>query len=186
MQRYLLLIDAFSTWTGKTFSWLILVLVLLTSADVIGKKFGAPVYFAFDVSYYLYATLFMVGGAYALARNQHVRGDVFSRLWPVRVQASVELLLYILFFFPGIIALVSSGYQFFLPSLMIGERTQTSSVQLPLYVLKFVIPFAGALMLIQGVAEATRCVIAIRTRTWPPRLSDIEETETRLAQESQL
>lgn len=187
MQRYLLLIDAFSTWIGKTFAWLIVLLVILTTADVVGKKvFGAPVYFAFDVSYYLYATLFMVGGAYALARNQHVRGDMFYRMWPIKVQAGVELLLMILFFFPAMIAFVSSGYQFFQPSFEFDERTQTSQVQIPLWILKGVIPFAGLLMLIQGLAEAARCVIALRNGVWPERLSDIEETETRLAKESQI
>ncbi len=187
MQRYLLLGDQISTWVGKTFAWLIVILVGLTSYDVLARKFfNASTGFAFDVSYYLYAALFMMGGAYALARNQHVRGDMFYRLWPIKVQAGVELFLMIIFFFPGITALVSSGFQFFLPAFQLGERTQTSSIQLPLWPLKLVIPLAGGFMLLQGIVESARCVIALRTGVWPERLSDIEETETRLAKESQI
>ena len=187
MQRYVLWIDRISTVTGQGFAWLIVVLVGLTSYDVFARYvFKAPTLIAYDLSYYLYATLFMMGGAYALARGQHVRGDVWSRNWPVKVQAGIELLLMFLFFFPGIIALVSTGYQFFDMSLQQGERTQTSFVQLPLYPLKLVIPVAGAFMLLQGIAETIRAVIALRTGKFPPRLHDIEETETRFAQEEQL
>ena len=187
MQRYLLLVDGINMRVGKTFAWLVVILVLVTSYDVLARyAFKAPTGWAYDISYYLYATVFMMGGAYALARNQHVRGDVFSRLWPIRVQASVELVLMALFFFPGIIALVSVGYQFFALSLFQLERTQTSTVQLPLYPLKLVIPVAGAFMLLQGIAETARAVIAIRTGAWPQRLSDIEETEDALAQQELL
>lgn len=187
MQRYLLWGDQTSTWIGKTFAWLIVILVASTSYDVIARYlFKSPTLWAYEVSYYLYAALFMMGGAYALARNQHVRGDMFYRQWPVKVQAGVELLLMVLFFFPGIIALVSSGWQYFLPSFELGERTQTSILQLPLWPLKGIIPLAGAVMLMQGLVESARCVIALRTGVWPERLSDIEETETRLAKESQL
>lgn len=187
MQRYLLAVDRFSAWVGKTFAWCIFILVVLTAYDVFARYvFNNPTGFAFDLSYYLYATLFMVGGAYALSRGQHVRGDIFYRLWPVRVQASVEIVLMLLLFFPAIIALISSGWQFFYPSLIIQERTQTSFVALPLYPLKFVIPFAGVLMLIQGHVEFIRAIIAYRTRVWPRRLADVEETETALAHQEQL
>lgn len=187
MQRYLLWIDQLTTWVGKTFAWLIVILVAATAYDVVARYlFRAPTGWAFDVSYFLYATFFMMGGAYALARNQHVRGDIFYRLWPVRVQAAVELILMLAFFFPGIIALVSTGYQFFAMSLDQMEITQTSSVRLPLYPLKAVIPAAGLLLLIQGVAELARSAIALRTGVWPARLSDVEDTETRLARGEQL
>ena len=187
MQRYLLWGDQTSTWVGKAFAWCIVALVVSTSYDVIARYlFKSPTLWAYEVSSYLWSALFMMGGAYALARNQHVRGDMFYRLWPVRVQAGVELLLMVLFFFPGIIALVSSGWQFFLPSFELGERTQTSILQLPLWPMKAIIPLAGAIMLLQGVVEAARCVTALRSGAWPRRLSDYEETETRLAQQEQL
>lgn len=181
MARHLLWIDRISTWMGKAFAWLVVILVVETFYDVLLRYvFNNPTGWAYDVSYFLYATIFMMGGAYALARNQHVRGDIFYRLWPVRVQASVEVVLMILFFFPGIIALVSTGYQFFEISYFSLERTQTSFVQLPLYPLKAVIPIAGAFMLLQGVAEFIRSILALRDGVWPARLSDVEEVEPEL------
>ncbi|HET8568104.1 MAG TPA: TRAP transporter small permease subunit [Candidatus Limnocylindria bacterium] len=187
MARHLLWFDRISTAIGKACAWLVVILVVTTFYDVVARYlFRSPTGWAYDVSYYLYAAIFMFGGAYALARNQHVRGDFFYRNWPVRTQAAIELLLMVLFFFPGIIALVSSGYQFFELSFSQGERTQTSLIQLPLYPLKAVIPIAGLLMLFQGVAETIRCVLALRDGIWPQRLSDVEETETRLAREAQL
>lgn len=182
MQRYILLIDGLSTLVGKTFAWLIVILVAATVYDVIARYlFRAPTGWAFDVSYFLYATFFMMGGAYALARNQHVRGDIFFRLWPVRVQAAIEFVLLIAFFFPGIVALMSAGFQFFAMSYDQLEVTQTSFVRLPLYPLKAVIPIAGTVMFIQGLAELGRSYLALRHGVWPPRLSDVEETETVLA-----
>lgn len=187
MALHLLWVDRLSTIVGKTFAWLIVILVGATSYDVIARYgFGAPTGWAFDVSYFLYATFFMMGGAYALARNQHVRGDIFYRLWPVRVQASIELLLLVAFFFPGMLALVSAGYQFFAMSFEQLEVTQTSFVRLPLYPLKLVIPVAGALMVIQGLAELARSVLALRDGVWPARLGDVEDTETALAHGEQL
>jgi TRAP-type mannitol/chloroaromatic compound transport system permease small subunit len=187
VQRVLLAVDAVSIWIGKTFAWLIVVLVIVVGYDVVARfLFRSPTGYAFEVGYYLYATLFMVGGAYALARNQHVRGDFFYRNWPVRVQAAVEVVMMVFFFFPAMIALVSSGWQFFFAAFLILERTQTSAVSLPLWPLKGVIPLAGVLMLVQGVVEFTRGLIALRTGVWPRRLSDVEETETILASQETL
>jgi TRAP-type mannitol/chloroaromatic compound transport system permease small subunit len=142
--------------------------------------------YSYDMSYYLYAILFMIGGAYALSRAQHVRGDIFYRKWPVKVQAGVDLFLYLFAFFPGIIAMVSVGAQWAAYSWSIHERAFTSAAAPPLYPLKTVIPIAALLMAIQGVAETIRCVQALRTGVWPPRLSDVEETETILAKQSEL
>ena len=197
MQRFLFAIDRFSTWTGKTAAWIIVLSTVLISYDITMRRLRQPVgeaidaiwftySFSYDMSYYLYAALFMLGGAYALSRGQHVRGDIFYRMWPVKVQASVDLFLYLFAFFPGIIALVSVGAQWAAASWAIGERSFTTAAAPPLYPLKTVIPIAGALMLIQGIAETIRCVIAVRTGVWPPRLSDVEETETILAKQSEV
>lgn len=197
MQRFLFAIDRLSTWTGKAASWIVVLSTVLIAYDVVmrylSKPFGEPIRaiwftytFSYDMSYYLYATLFMLGGAYALSRGQHVRGDIFYRLWPVRVQAGVDLALYVLFFFPGIIALVSVGAQWAADSWSILERSNTSALAPPLYPLKTVIPIAGALMLAQGVAETIRAFLALRTGVWPARLADVEETETILAKQSEL
>lgn len=153
----------------------------MTSYDVFARYvIRQPLGWAFDMSYYLYATVFMMGGAYAMSRNQHVRGDIFYRTWPVKVQAAVELFLLIIAFFPGMIAFVSSGLQYAIPAMQIGERTQTSFVQLPLWPLKMVIPLAGVFMVLAGVVETIRAITALRTGTWPQRLADVEEVEQSL------
>lgn len=184
MQRYLLWVDRLSMWVGKAFAWLIIPLILIVTYDIAATKFfQAPTRWVFDVSIILYGTLFMMGGAYTLSRNAHVRGDVFYRRWPVRVQAGVDLALYILFFFPGIIALVSSGTQWAALSWEMREMSSTSPLQSPIYPYKTVIPVAAGLLLLQGLVETARSVIALRTGVWPPRLADVEETEKRLAEE---
>jgi TRAP-type mannitol/chloroaromatic compound transport system permease small subunit len=197
VQRFLFGIDRFSAWSGKIVAWVIVLSMSLISFDItmryLAKPLGDPIRaiwftynFSYDMSYYLYAVLFMLGGAYALSRGQHVRGDIFYRNWPVRVQGGVDLFLYLFAFFPGIIALISVGAQWAGASWAIHERSFTSEAAPPLYPLKTVIPVAGALMAIQGVAETVRSFIAVRTGVWPPRLSDVEETETILAKQSEL
>ncbi|HEV8670041.1 MAG TPA: TRAP transporter small permease subunit [Candidatus Limnocylindria bacterium] len=197
MQRLLFSIDRLSAWTGKATAWIVLLSTLLISYDVamryLSKPFGDPIRaiwftynYSYDMSYYLYAVLFMLGGAYALSRAQHVRGDIFYRLWPVKVQGAVDLFLYVFAFFPGIIALVSVGAQWAAYSWSIHEQSFTSGAAPPLYPLKTVIPIAAGLMGIQGVAETIRSFVAMRTGVWPPRLSDVEETETILAKQSEL
>lgn len=186
MQRVLLTIDRISTYVGKTFAWLVVLLTLVVSYDILATKFfRAPTNWAYDVSIALYGSLFMMGGAYALARNAHVRGDIFYRNWPVRRQATVDLILYVLFFFPGIIALVSVGAQWAAYSWSIKELSSQSPIQTPVYHFKTIIPLAAGFLLLQGVAEFIRCILAIRTGEWPLRLADVEETESRLARESQ-
>ena len=197
MQRLLFSIDRLSAWSGKAISWLVLISTILISFDVamryLSKPFGDPIHaiwftynYSYDMSYYLYAILFMVGGAYALSRAQHVRGDIFYRTWSVKKQGAVDFFLYLFAFFPGIIAMVSVGAQWAAYSWSIHERAFTSAAAPPLYPLKTVIPIAALLMAIQGVAETIRAYQAMRTGVWPPRLSDVEETETILAKQSEV
>lgn len=186
MQRYLFWVDSISMWLGKAFAWFVILLVLVVSYDVIATKFfSASVGWAYDFSIILYGTLFMMGGAYALARNAHVRGDIFYRRWPVRWQARVDLLLYVVFFFPGMLALVSVGAQWAALSWQINELSSQSARQIPIYPFKTVIPVAAFFLTLQGVAETVRCIQALRTGIWPPRLGDVEELETLLVQEGQ-
>jgi TRAP-type mannitol/chloroaromatic compound transport system permease small subunit len=198
MERFLFRIDRLSAWSGKAVSWLIVVSTFLISYDVLMRYLSKAPFaefihaiwftynFSFDMSYYLYAILFMIGGAYTLSRAQHVRGDVFYRLWPVKVQGAVDLALYLFAFFPGVLALVSVGAQWAAASWAIGERSSTSFAAPIIYPLKAVIPLAAVLIGIQGVAETIRAYQAVRTGVWPPRLSDVEETETILARQSEL
>lgn len=197
LQRILFSIDRLSAWSGKTIAWVVLLMTVLISYDItmryLSKPLGDPIRaiwftytFSYDMTYYLYAVFFMIGGAYALSRGQHIRGDVFYRLWPVRVQGGIDFVLYIVAFFPGIIALISVGAQWAAASWAIGERSFTTAVAPPLYPLKAVIPVAGVLMAIQGAAETIRAYQALRTGVWPARLSDVEETETMLARQTEV
>ena len=197
MQRYLFMIDRFSAWTGKAVSWIILLSTFLICYDVLMRYLSKPfpdlihpIWFtynySYDMSYYLYAVLFMLGGAYAFSRAQMVRGDMFYRNWPIKVQGAVDLVLYLFAFWPAMLALISVGAQWAAQSWAIHERSFTSAAAPPIYPLKTVIPIAATLMAIQGVAETARAFIAMRTGEWPPRLSDVEETETILAKQSEV
>jgi TRAP-type mannitol/chloroaromatic compound transport system permease small subunit len=179
VSRFLLFVDTLSTWVGKCAGWLILVLTLAVSYEVFVRyALGAPTTWAYDVSYMTYGALFLLAGAYTLARNGHVRGDMLYRLWKPRTQAMLDLVLYVLFFFPGILALIYSGYEFARMSWMFQEKSIFSPAGAPIFPLKTLIPLTGLLLLLQGVAEVIRCILCIRTGTWPRRLHDVEETET--------
>jgi TRAP-type mannitol/chloroaromatic compound transport system permease small subunit len=179
LNRFLLFVDLLSTWVGKCAGWLILVLTFGVSYEVIVRYvFNAPTTWAYDVAYITYGALFLLAGAYALARNSHVRGDMVYRLWPPRVQASIDLVLYMLFFFPAVLALIYSGYVYARMSWMFMEISVFSPAGAPIFPLKTLIPLTGVLLFIQGIAEVIRCILCIRTGAWPRRLHDVEETET--------
>jgi len=176
--KLLIWVDRFSALVGKTFAWSVLVLTLAIGFEVFSRYvLGQPTEWAFDASYILYGTLFMMAGAYALSRNGHVRGDFLYRKWPPRRQAWFDLVLYFIFFFPGILALIWSGYDFAKMSWIMREHSSASPNGPPVYHFKTLIPIAGLLLLIQGVAEVIRCVICIRHGDWPQRLTDVEELE---------
>lgn len=178
MERVLYSIDQLSTWVGKTFAWCILILTFTTSYEVFSRYFfGAPTEWAFDASYILYGTLFMMAGAYTLARNSHVRGDFLYRAWSPRTQAKWDLLLFILFFFPGMIAFVYSGFGFAKMAWLMNERSAASPNGPIIWPFKWLIPITGVLMVLQGLVEVARCVICIRTGEWPRRLHDVEELD---------
>ncbi len=176
MQRYLLWIDSLSTWVGKTFAWTILLLTLLTVYDVtVRKLFNKPWDCAFDTELILYGTLFMMAGAYTLARNGHVRGDVLYGFFPPRLQAGLDLALYFLFFVPGVAALAYAGIEFAQEAWATKESSSYSTCAAPVYLYKTLIPIAGFLVLLQGAAEIVRCVQCLKVGQWPPRLHDVEE-----------
>ncbi|MDP1613952.1 MAG: TRAP transporter small permease subunit [Sulfuritalea sp.] len=172
-------IDQMSKSVGHAFAWCIVVLTLGTTYEVFVRYvLDDPTSWAFDMSFILYGGLFLMSGAYALSRGAHVRGDVFYRLMPPRVQGSVELVLYVIFFFPGVIALMYSGWSYGMESMRIGEVSVNSPVGVPIWQLKLIIPAAGALLALQGIAEMLRCIVCIKTGHWPERLHDVEELET--------
>jgi TRAP-type mannitol/chloroaromatic compound transport system permease small subunit len=181
MQRLLLGIDRLSTLVGQAFAWCILLLTGVVVYEVFVRYvFRAPTTWGYDVSYMLYGTLFMMAGAYALARNGHVRGDFLYRNFPPRRQASFDLVLYLLFFFPAIFAFMISGWTFFTDSLRQNERSMFSPTGPVIWPFKFLIPLVGLLLLLQGLVEVVRCWRCIREGAWPQRLSDVEELEQQI------
>jgi len=178
MQKLLLFIDKVSTWVGHTFSWFIVGLTLLISWEVFSRyALDSPHAWAFDAMIQMYGTLFMMSGAYTLAKNGHVRGDVVYGFFRPRVQASLDLTLYIVFFIPGVIALVWAGYTYAAESWAIRESSNITAGGPAYYPFKTVIPVAGAFVLVQGVVEIIRCVICIRQGEWPSREEDVEEVD---------
>lgn len=172
-------IDQLSKSVGHAFAWCIVVLTLGTTYEVFVRYvLDDPTGWAFDMSSILYGGLFLMAGAYALSRGAHVRGDIFFRLMPKRVQASIELVLFISFFYPGILALMYSGWGYAMDSVRIREVSVNSPIGVPIWQLKLIIPAAATLLAIQGIAEMLRCIICIRTGEWPERLHDVEEMET--------
>jgi TRAP-type mannitol/chloroaromatic compound transport system permease small subunit len=178
IQQFLYGIDRITTWFGKAAAWLIIGLMLLVCAEVFKRyALNAPTAWIFDASNMLYGTLFMMCGAYALAQNAHVRGDfLYSNMAPRR-QASIDLVLYFVFFFPGILALCYAGWDYAGDSFRIREHSSVTADGPPIYPFKAVIPIAGALVLLQGIAEVIRCVLCLRTGEWPSRLADASEID---------
>ena len=166
-----------STWVGKAFSWLIVALMLLVVAEVFKRyALNAPTAWIFDASNMMYGTLFMMCGAYTLSQDGHVRGDFFYGSAQPRTQATLDLVLYILFFIPGVIALTWAGWTYAADSWAIHEQTFNAD-PLPLYPFKAIIPLAGLTVLMQGVAEIVRCGVCLRTGAWPERLKDADEID---------
>ena len=177
-QQFLFTIDAISTWVGKAAAWLIIGLMTLVCVEVFKRYIlNAPTAWIFDADNMFYGTLFMLCGAYTLAQNAHVRGDfLYSSMRP-RVQAGLDLALYIVFFIPGIAALIYAGYDYAADSWRIAEHSNVTANGPPVYHFKSVIPIAGALVMLQGVAEIVRCVMCLRTGAWPARLHDVAEID---------
>ena len=178
MQKLLLSVDKFSTFVGQAFSWLIVSLTLLISWEVFSRYvMEHPHAWAFDVMIMMYGTLFMMAGAYTLSKNGHVRGDVLYGFFPPRLQAALDLILYVLFFIPGVVALVWAGYRYAGESWAINEHSNITADGPPIYPFKTVIPIAGAVLLLQGVVEIIRCSICLREGNWPSREEDVEEVD---------
>ena len=171
-------IDTVSEWCGKLFAWCVVILTVVVCYEVFMRYvMRAPTRWAYDAGYMLYGAMFFMAGAYALARNAHVRADVIYRLLKPRTQGSIDLLLYLLFFFPAAFFFVYSGYSFAARSWVMGEVSSASPFRIPVYHFKTLIPIAGAFLFVQGIAESIRCIMAIRDNKWPPRHSDVKEIQ---------
>jgi TRAP-type mannitol/chloroaromatic compound transport system permease small subunit len=178
MQKLLLTVDKISTFAGQAFSWLIVLLTLLISWEVFSRYvLDNPHAWAFDVMIIMYGSLFMMAGAYTLSKCGHVRGDVLYGFFEPRTQATIDLILYIVFFLPGVFALTYAGYFFAAESWAMNEHSSITSNGPPLYHFKTVLPLAGGILFLQGLVEIIRCVICIQKGAWPPREHDVEEVD---------
>jgi len=178
MQKLLLAIDKISTWIGQFFSWLIVALTLMISWEVFSRyALDDPHPWAFDVMSMMYGSLFMMAGAYTLSKNGHVRGDVLYGFFPPRLQAWLDLILYIVFFIPGVVALAYAGYGFAAESWAINEHSNVTANGPPVYPFKTILPIAGVFLLAQGLVEIVRCIVCIKQGEWPKRGDDVDEVD---------
>jgi TRAP-type mannitol/chloroaromatic compound transport system permease small subunit len=178
MQKLFLTIDKISTFVGQAFSWLIVSLTFMISWEVFSRYvLDKPHSWAFDVMIMMYGTLFMMAGAYTLAKAGHVRGDVLYGFFEPRTQATLDLILYILFFIPGVFAMTYAGYFFAAESWAMNEHSSITAEGPPIYPFKIMLPLAGAFLLLQGIVEIIRCVICIQQGAWPSRAEDVEEVD---------
>ena len=185
MNRAILGIDQISKTVGHAFAWCIVILTLGTCYEVFVRYvLNAPTSWAFDFSYLMYGAVFYMAGAYTLSRGGHVRADMFYRLWRPRTQAVVELVLYVIFFFPGILALMYSGWLYGYDSARTFEVSVNSPAGIPIWPLKMMIPFGAGLIALQGFAEVLRCIVCLREGQWPTRLHDVEELEKQILEET--
>jgi TRAP-type mannitol/chloroaromatic compound transport system permease small subunit len=178
MRKLLLGVDRLSTWFGHLFAWLIVAMTALITWEVLSRRLlDAPHAWAFDAQIILYGTLFMTAGAYTLAKNGHVRGDVLYGFFPVRLQAGIDLTLYVLFFLPGVVAMVYAGWQYAGESWVIREHSTITVDGPPIYPFKAFIPIAGAFLLLQGIVEIIRSAYALKNGVWLSRIEDVEEVD---------
>ncbi|MFN3460440.1 MAG: TRAP transporter small permease subunit [Oceanibaculum sp.] len=184
MEHYIRFADRLSAWFGKAFAWCVMVMTLGVGYEVFVRYvLNAPTAWAFDLTYMMYGTMFMMAGAYTLSRDGHVRGDFVYRLWKPATQAKVELVLYFFFFFPGVLALIFAGWKYAGRSWRYLEVSVMSPANIPIYQFKSIIIAAGILLTIQGIAQVFRCILTIQRGAWPERESDVEELETVLQKE---
>ena len=178
MQKLLLTVDKISTAAGQFFAWLIVALTFMIAWEVFSRyALDNPHPWAFDVMSMMYGSLFMMAGAYTLSKNGHVRGDVLYGFFPPRLQAGLDLTLYILFFIPGVVALAWAGYGFAAESWAINEHSNVTANGPPVYPFKTIIPIAGAILLAQGLVEIVRCIVCLQQGAWPSRGNDGEEVD---------
>jgi TRAP-type mannitol/chloroaromatic compound transport system permease small subunit len=178
--------DRLSQWVGHAFAWCIVILTLGISYEVVVRyAFRAPTTWSFDLGYMMYGALFFMAGAYTLARGGHVRVDILYRLWTPRAQAKLDLVLYLVFFFPGVIALIWAGAEHAAESWRYREVSIFSPTGVPLYPLKTLLPIGAVLLLLQGLAEVCRCLRCIRDGRWPRRLHDVEELDSQIIAQHQ-
>jgi len=151
-------LDAVTRAVGKAVAWLILPMVGSLVWEVVARYFfSAPTVWAYDMTFMLYGTFFMLGSAWTLQRGGHIRTDVYYGKWSQRTQARVDLVCYLVFFFPAMLVFFWLGAEYFWKSFQQNERIVTSPWLPIVWPFKFVIPATAALLVLQGIAECIRC-----------------------------
>ena len=186
MEKIIYFIESLNIWIGRAFGWCIIVLTLSVTYEVFMRYvLNAPTVWVFDMMVQMYGAVFLMAGPYALAQDAHVRADVLYRLFSKRVQAWLDLILYMLFFFPGMLALFWFGYEIASDSWRYKEVSWNSPARIQIYYFKSLIPLAGGLLIIQGISECMRCILCIKTGQWIQRHEDVRETEKKLIDQEQ-
>ena len=186
MESTIRFIDHFSARVGKAFAWCIVIMTFGMAWEVFSRYlFNAPTGWSYDLSYMMYGTLFMMGGAYTLSHNGHVRADFLTRLWPPRAQAAVEMVLYLVFFTPAMLALILAGWKYASRSVRYQEVSVMSPANVPIFQFKLILVAAGCMMLFQGVAQMLRCIYCLRTGEWITAEEDVIEMEEALVKAAQ-
>ena len=164
--RTIRIIDTFTEWSGKTIAWMIIPMVVGVTWEVIARYgFNAPTLWAFDMTYMLYGSLFMLGAAYALLRGAHIRTDFFWEKFSDRTKGVIDAVAYVCFFFPALLVLLWVGWGEFSHSFGLRETSEQTAWRPPIYPFKGVVPLAALLLLIQGVSEFLKSLYAARTGT---------------------
>lgn len=160
-------IDWFTERSGKVLAWLCFPLVLALVYEVTARYlFKAPTEWAYDVTYMLYGTIFMLGAAFTLLKKAHIRTDLFYNNWTPRTQGLIDTVMYVLLYFPGIIFFLVAGYDYAAHSWSTGEHTSLSPWRPIIYPFKAVIPVTAFLLLVQGVSELLKSVYAWKRGVW--------------------
>ena len=161
-------IDKFSKLIGNTVCWITFPLILALTYEVLARKlFLAPTIWAYDISRFLYGALFMLGAGYALSKGIHIRADFLYRNFKVKNQGKIDFILYLLFYFPGLIVFLYMTTGFVQESIMRNERGMDTTWMPYMWPIKSCLWFGIIFLLIQGVSELFKSYYAMVKGKWP-------------------
>ncbi|WP_068322429.1 TRAP transporter small permease subunit [Polynucleobacter yangtzensis] len=167
-------IDRATTIVGNIVGWMIIPMILSLAYEVVARYvFGAPTIWAYDMTFMLYGAFFMLGASYTLKMDGHIRTDMFYDNWSPRTQAIVDLVCYLFLFYPFVLIFTIVGWEYFYKAFITNERFVSSPWMSVTWPFKFTLPLTGFLLSIQGVSEVCKCLVAIRSNSWPSK--SIEE-----------
>jgi len=168
MAKTILGIDLFNLRVGQMACWLTVPVFASMFYEVIARHFfNAPTMWAYDISRMFAGAMFMLGAGYALSKGVHIRADFMYRKWSIRRQASIDLALYLLFYFPGLTGAVWACYKYAYKSWSQMEKGMDTAWMPLLGPIKTVLLIGLVLLLIQGISEVLKCVYAVKHRRWP-------------------